>query len=124
MFKIHTKNGLTSEIDLKDNNVVKEWNDRFIDPAFQKTITGISFFKKCGSAFKCTNCKKNTQYSLSRPDGFGNISLAYEVIEPNKESKIKGGNKIICIADDVKITFMIHGDQQAANVSITKVKGN
>jgi len=141
MFKIHTKDGKTVSIDFENERQAAEWAKRLRDPAFQKTITGISIVKTCGGKFRCDRCRKATQldcshcghptkesscstgvqFSLSRPVGFDRCFYVIEKIDPNVNAKMRGGQKITCFVDDIRIVVMAHAGQPASRVSLTKI---
>lgn len=139
MLKIHTKDGKTNLLDLKNIEQARDWLDKLKDPEFQKFITGMTLEQKCQSRFRCDNCKSpvlicsecgfvheqarcgsGAQYSLPRPNGFNRIFCQAEYIKPNKEKKIHGGEKIVCFCDDIQIGVMSHREQKAIRVSLAK----
>ena len=139
MLKIHTKDGKTTPINLKSIEQARELFNKLKNPEFQKFITGMTLAQKCQSRFKCNNCNSpvlicpecgsvhnrsecgsGIQYSLPRPSDFNKIFCQAEYIEPNKEKRIHGGEKIICFCDDVQIGVMAHRDQKAIRISVSK----
>lgn len=141
MFKIHTNDGVTSRVDLSDEDQAKLWLQRFKQPAFQETITGISVLRKCSGHFRCGQCNRKAhkivcptcgnvedgavcgtgvQYSLSKPIDFDRVFYYAEHISPDVEAKIRGGERITCFADGVKVSMMVHACQSAARISLTK----
>lgn len=103
MLKVHTSNGLTAEVNLEDERQFRKWMDRFHDPGFQATITGL------------TIVQKGVQYSLPRPDGFDATVLTAEPVGAGK-----GGERIVCAMDDVRVKLMVHNGQRAARVAIAR----
>lgn len=101
MLKVHTSDGLTAEVNLEDERQFREWMDRFHDPGFQATITGL------------TVVQRGVQYSLPRPDGFQDVVLTAEPVGVGK-----GGERIICTMADMKVKLMVHNGQRAARVAI------
>lgn len=140
MLKIHTRDGATTNLDLKDENQAKEWLRRIKQTAFQESVTGITILQKCSGKFRCPQCNrsrrlvcsycgrredraccdKSIQYSLPRPDGFGQIFYHAEDILPEPMKHIRGGEKITCFVDDIRATLMVHREQPAARVSLLK----
>lgn len=139
MLKIHTSDGLTSRVDLADEAQAKEWLQRLRDPAFQQSITGATIVQKTAGRYKCPKCGKPgrfecsdcgrleqeyngsaVQYSLARPEGFVQIFYWPEAILPNEESKVKGGEKVTCFVDDIRITVMVHRSQPSVRISLLK----
>ena len=108
MLKIHTNDGKTARVDLEDEGQAKEWLQRLSDPAFQERITGM------------TVAHRGVQYSLPRPLGFREILYLAEHVSPDPERKIKGGERVTCIAGDVRATVMVHRAQRAARVSLLR----
>ena len=109
MFKIHTRDGLTSQVDLQDDVQAKEWLARLDDPEFQARISGFTILHD------------GVQYSLPRPFGFNAVSFFPEIIAPDDARKIKGGERITCFAGDVRATIMTHREQRAARISFRRI---
>lgn len=108
MLKIHTTDGLTTRIDITDKEQTKEWLKKMNDQEFQNTISAI------------TIAHKGVQYSLPRPSGFSKTFFQVERIESDPSRKIKGGERIVCMADGVRIVMMVHRAQRAVRVSVIK----
>lgn len=108
VLKIHTNNGKTARVDLEDEGQAKEWLQRLSDPEFQAAITGM------------TVAQRGVQYSLPRPIGFREILYLAELVAPDQERRIKGGERITCIAGDVRATVMVHQAQRAVRVSLLR----
>lgn len=109
MLTIHTSNGLTAKVDLQDEAQVRAWLGRFADPAFQSGVTGF------------TVSHKGVQYSVPRPVGFRSVQYAAEHVGADGAKGIRGGERVECFADDVRITMMVHREQRAARVSLYKI---
>jgi hypothetical protein len=141
LFKIHTKDGITSRVDLSNAERAIHWIQRLKEDSFQNNITGVSVLRKCEGQFRCPSCNKkiqqsscrlcgrshhetvcgtNVQYSLSKPIGFQNVFYYVEHIEPDVKSRSHGGERITCFADGVKIVVMVHANQSAARITLTK----
>lgn len=101
MLKVHLNDGTTAEVDLQDRDQFKEWMRRFGSPIFQERITGL------------TIVQKGVQYSLPKPDGFNDVALTAEPVNIGK-----GGERIVCVTDNVKIQLMVHSGQRAARVAV------
>lgn len=108
MLKIHTRDGRTTKVDLTDADQAREWMRRWSDPRFQAQITGM------------TIADQGVQYSISRPDDFGAVSFRAEHIDVDLDRRIKGGERITCMADDARVTVMVHSGQRAVKVSLLK----
>lgn len=140
MLKLHTNDGLTTRIDLNDEMQAREWLNKLKDRNFQETITGISILQTCNGPFRCSSCRSKTkpvcsncgqstknircntgiQYSVSKPKGFRNCLYQIERLEPNPNEKLRGGERIICFADDVRISLMVHSSAPSTRVNLIK----
>jgi hypothetical protein len=109
MLKVHTTDGATTRIDLEDEEQAKAWIRRQGDPVFQAEVSGL------------TISSKGVQYSLPRPTGFDNVFFLAEEVKPDEEKRSKGGERIVVIVDDVRITMMVHAAQRSARIAITKM---
>lgn len=142
MLKIHTKDGHTHRVDLKDENQAKHWLPLLKRHDFQDAITGVSVVQECRSRIRCPSCGKpnhlfctscdkeipaasyastGVQYSLSKPDGYGKISYAIEDIENNPESKVRGGERVVVFAGDSRVSMMVHSGQPSVRITLLKV---
>lgn len=101
MLKVHLSDGETLEVDLHDEDQFKEWMRRFGSPVYQERITGL------------TIVQKGVQYSLPKPSGFREVSLTAEPVHTGK-----GGERVVCVTDNMKIHVMVHSGQRAARVAI------
>lgn len=109
MLKIHTRDGATVKVNLEDEGLAKKWMRRLADPRFQATITGM------------TVAHAGVQYSIPRPQSFDSVSFLAEHIDSDPDRKIKGGERIVCMAGDVRATIMVHREQRAARVSLLRI---
>lgn len=103
MLKVHLQDGKTLEVDTEDAEQAEGWMKRFNDPSFQSRITGI------------TVVNRGVQYSLPRPHGFRQSMLSAESFETGK-----GGQRVFCFADDIRICVSVHNGQRAARIQLTK----
>ena len=108
MLRVHTTDGITTRFDLEDKEQAAVWFEKLKDPAFQETITGL------------TVSSRGVLYSFSKPQGFRNIFFQAENVEVDLERKIKGGERILCYADDVRLSLMVHRSQRAVRVTLAK----
>lgn len=139
MLKIHTSDGMTSHIDLSDEQQARDWLKRLRDQDFQRAITGATIIQKTHGRFKCPKCTstgrfqcpkcgrldneyngQSVQYSLARPEGFQQIFYLAEGIEPDEQARIKGGEKITCFVDDIRVTVMVHRSQPSVRIALLK----
>lgn len=109
MLKVHTSDGLTSRINLENEEQAKAWLSRLSDPRYQENITGL------------TIAYRGVQYSLSRPQGFTRLNFLAEQVQPDPKGKVKGGERIFCFSDEVRIGLMVHKEQRAVRVSLVKI---
>lgn len=108
MLRVHLSDGKTLSFDLSDSDKAREWLDLVRKTDFQESIRGMTIQHNGGS------------YSLSRPESFRHLWLFAEQLEPELSSKFKGGNRLVCQADDVRIAVMVHESQRAIRVGLTK----
>lgn len=125
MLKIHTADGLTHPIDLNDSEQAQVWLPRLAREDFQATIHGVSLVERHCVRGECRMCGEpsgrdiGVQYSVSRPDGARRVFVHAEAVVA--QGRIKGGERVTLIADDVRLTLMAHASQPAARVTIEKV---
>ena len=108
MLRVHTSDGLTTTFDLENQEEAKRWLEKERDPDFQESITGL------------TISHRGVLYSFTRPVGFRRVALVAENVEADPAKKIKGGERIVCYVDDVRIGIMAHRLQRAARVTLAK----
>jgi hypothetical protein len=138
VFKVHTSDGQTLFVDLKDEGQARDFLRRFRSEQEQNQITGVTVTRRCSGRFYCadcsqtshakcprcggnnTHCSKGAQFSLSRPEGFSKVFYQVEYFEPVRERKIRGGDKITCFVDDFRIEVMVHSDQPSTKVSLLR----
>jgi len=96
------------EIDLEDEEQARSWLERLKDPAFREAITGL------------TVSHNGITYSLPRPGDFRQVVLTAEPVV-NNGRRNKGGERLLCFADDVRLSVMVHREQ-IANVRIALSK--
>ena len=109
MFKVHTDDGKTLCLDLADEEAAREWAKLMQSPAFNSRITGL------------TVNHNGIQVSLPRPRGFSDYLLGAEYVAPTTSRKHKGGIRLVCAADDIESTIMIHSGQSAVRVGLSKI---
>ena len=109
MLKVHMRDGRTVRVDLEDREASASWLRRIRDPAFQSDITGL------------TLSHRGVSYSLPRPRGFSAIMYGAELVAAEPDRRIKGGERLICQAGEVRATVMVHREQRAARVSLFRI---
>lgn len=106
MLRVHTSDGMTNSFDLQDERQFSKWLEMLRNR--QSDIRGL------------TVSHKGVLYSLPVPQGFNRISFYAECVRPDPTHKIKGGERIVCFADDIRIGMMIHREQKAVRVTLNK----
>jgi hypothetical protein len=125
VLKLHTADGQTHPIDLNDADQARVWLAKLQREDFQSTIHGVSLVERHCVRGKCQACGEpsgrdiGVQYSVSRPDGVRRVFVHVEAVEA--QGRVKGGERVTLIADDVRLTLMAHASQPAARVTISKV---
>lgn len=108
MLEIHTSDGRTEKIDLGDRAQAVDWAKRMADPRYQETITGV------------TVSHLGVRYSIPRPAGLTPIAFFAEQLDPDPGRRLKGGQRLICHAGDVRAVAMVHQQQRAVRLSLMK----
>jgi hypothetical protein len=108
MLKVHTTNGKTHKIDLRDEKTANEWARRLVDPAFQATISSMSI------------SQRGSQYTLGRPLDFRESDIHFAMEEIKPEGKWQGGEEITGFFGDVRVSMLVHNSQRAARVMVTR----
>lgn len=107
MFWVHTADGLTEAIDLDDEEQARAWSKRLRDPVSRDPITGLSV------------SHNGVTYSFPMPRNFRQISMTVETVPV--AGRNKGGERLLCYADEVRLAVMVHREQQAAvRISLSK----
>lgn len=109
MLKVHMKSGTTLSFDLEDVVEYKHWKSFAGEKENQMLITGLSIINR------------GISYSLPTPNKFVNLFFMAEYIKPDTKLKIKGGEKIFCLADNIRISMMVHAGQKAARVFVENI---
>ena len=141
MLKIHTNDGKTHRVDLASEEQAKVWLQRLKRRDFQQTITGISVVQDCHGRIRCPSCKRTghlycracdkslpsdsytktgVQYSLSRPDGYGDVFYVADHVESEEGSKVRGGERITCFAGETRVAMMVHKGQPSVRVTLLR----
>lgn len=126
MLKVHTSDGRTHPVDLFDEEQAREMIARLSREDFQATVNGVSLVERHPCRGACRNCGApgpksdiGVQYSVTRPEGHRRVSFAVEPVHPS--GKIKGAERVIMFADDVRLVLTAHHSQPAARVSLAHV---
>lgn len=108
MLRVHLTDGRTLRFDLSDDRQAEQWLGRVSDAKFQADITGLTLQ---------TN---GTQLSLTKPSGYERIWMFAERLLADPDQRFKGGERIVCQADETRTVVMMHAAQRAARVSLFK----
>lgn len=125
MIKVHTKSGQTLRLDLRDESQAREWVERLARSDFQRDVSGVTIVSHHDAAARCSECgargagSLGVQYSLARPDSFDQVSFHVEGVE--QSGRVRGGERLIVFADDIRVTAMAHAAQPAVRVSVSKM---
>lgn len=109
MLKIHLSNGKTLSFDFLEQANARELMELLKRKEFQESIRGM------------TVLHKGVSYSLVRPIGFSQVFFLAEEVAQDPDSKIKGGERITCFADNLRLGVMVHRAQRSVRVAATKV---
>lgn len=108
MLWVHTADGATARVDLEDEEQARQWLQRLQDPAFNRTVTGLAV------------SHLGVLYTLPRPRDFRQVSLSAELVPVDERSKNKGGERLLCFADESSLALMVHRQQRAVRVTLAK----
>lgn len=108
MLSVHLSDGQTLSFDLKNDDQARLWLEKICSREFQSKIRAISIQKN------------KVQYSLPIPVDFERIFVFAENLLPDKDKKFKGGERIVCQADDIRLSMMVHSSQRASRVTLSK----
>jgi hypothetical protein len=125
VLKIHTADGKTTAVDLADETQARDFFARLGRAEFQRAISGVTLVEEHSARAACPYCGARCaallgiQYSVSRPQDFRHVETSAELIDA--EGRVKGGERLIVYADDVKMTIMAHANQPSVRVVLAKV---
>jgi len=98
------KDGQTILIDTENEKEAAKWLEQLKEPGFQSKIAGL------------TVRYNGVDFSFPRPEGFHRVSFAVEEVKLSK-----GGERIWCFSDNVRVGLMVHKEQRAtARVTLRK----
>lgn len=107
MLRAHLADGRTLRFDLASPSAAAKWLELVKDHRFQQQLRGL------------TVQHNGVQYSLPRPQGFRRVWLQAELLQPDPEHGVKGGERMIAQVDKVRVVVMAHSSQRAARVSLS-----
>lgn len=109
MLKIHLSDGKTLSFDLLEKANAQELMGLLKEKDFQDSIRGMTILHK------------GVSYSLVKPNGFSQVFFLAEEVAQDSDSRIKGGERITCFADNLRLGVMVHRAQRSVRVAATKV---
>jgi hypothetical protein len=136
MLKIHTADGKTTRIDLRDGEQAKWFLGQLKRSEFQRTVTGVSVVQdatskarcpscNCANELSCGKCGKRhaeirtttgVQYSLTRPEDVEPVFYQVEQVEVEGS---RGGARVTCFAGEARIVMMVHRGQPSVRVTLS-----
>lgn len=109
MLKVHLADGQTQTVDLSDEGQARQLLERLKAASFQDAIRGMSI------------AHWGTQFSLPRPAGdFTQVFFTAEHLPPNPDEGFRGGQRIVCMADNVTVKLMVPAEQRAARITLNR----
>jgi len=108
VFKVHFNDGTTRRIDLTDEEAARVWMRESSDPAFQARITGLTIERD------------GVTYSLPRPRDLRPDEVRLFVEDVPRDERVKGGERIVCTAGELRISLMVHAERRAARVDVSR----
>jgi hypothetical protein len=108
MLLVHLADGRTERFDLRDDRQAAAWMTRVQEASFQGSIRAISVQQN------------GVMYSVARPVEFDRIDFFAELLPPNESQKFKGGERMYCHADEVRLAVMVHPGQRASRLSLSR----
>ena len=106
---IHTRDGRTHNVALDDREQARIYLRRLEDLAFQSSVTGLTILHR------------GVSYSVPKPRGFDAVRFSAEYVDAMTERKVKGGERIILQAGEVRASVMVHTQHRAARVTIMRI---
>jgi len=126
MIRVHTSDGRTVTVDLRDETQARELFRSLANEGFQRTITAVTVAGSHHLVTRCSECgakvsaKMANQFSVTAPKGEDRMHHFHvEDVEPN--GKVKGGERLVLFAGDVRLTAMSHVTQPSVRVSLTRL---
>jgi hypothetical protein len=125
MIRIHTADGRTVAMSLRDETQARELLRMLSSDNFQRCITAITIAAEHSTVARCYVCGAkvsahlSNQLSVTSPRGERTYHFHVEKVEPG--GKIKGGERLVLFAGDVRLTAMSHAAQPSVRVSLSKL---
>jgi hypothetical protein len=123
MIRIHTKDGVTTTIDLRDESQARSLLSSLARDDFQRSITAVTSSQTHTGSNRCASCgakvfvRTANQLTVSLPVGENRVHFQAERLESDR---IKG-ERLTLFAGDVRLTAMSHSSQPSARVSMVRI---
>lgn len=125
MFRIHTNDGKTISVDMADEEQAKALFLNLARASYQRSVSGVTLVGEHAARAVCPECGARCagllgiQYSVARPHDFHSIEVSVETVEST--GRVRGGERLIVFADDVRMAIMAHAAQPSVRVALSKV---
>lgn len=124
MLRVHTADGRTVSVDLRDEEQARLFLTQLRDQGYQEQIRAMTVLQYADA--RCKECEgavrwKGIQHTVARPEGFVQVYFHVEDVKPDLENRIKGGERVVCFADDVRLSTMAHRENPAVRFSLRKM---
>jgi hypothetical protein len=125
VLRIHTMDGQTSTLDLRDESQAKSLLQSLGRYEFQSTVSGLTLAEMHQVRGACRACgmKRHAtigcQFSLTRPQAFREVNFEAEAVEA--DGRISGGERLVAYCDDVRLSIMAHAAQPAVRIVLSKI---
>lgn len=106
MLCVHLTDGTTLKFDLVSDGA--GWKELVKDFAFQQRISAV------------TLQSGGVSYSFTRPLGFEGVFVDCEHLLADPQRRFKGGERLICQAGELRAVVLVHQEQRAARISLSK----
>jgi len=121
VLKIHTRDGRTVRVDLRDEIQAKRLMRQLDQEEFQATISGITVVETHSVKIRCKNCEEKVtrdigvQATLSRP------AMSDIRFEPYLIDRSGGGTGVDMFVSDYRVTLTTHERHRASSVGMQRV---
>lgn len=114
MFNLHFRDGRTQRLDLEGGT--PELLESLGRSDFQDSLTAVTI-KMAYPTKKGETC---AQFSITKPEGFeGRTWFRVENVKPH--GRVKGGERVVVFAGDIRLVLMVHSSQPAVRVSVARI---
>ena len=106
MLRVHLSDGRTLCFDLASEEAAAKWLHALRSTKLREQITAL------------TVNLAGVSYTLKRPQHFRDVFMMAERVEP--AGKVKGGVRLVCQADNVRGSIMLHSAQRGCRIELAK----